>query len=334
MEPVKKLSMKTEERGSILILVLWSLFFLTLLVVGLSHRVEGDMNLALHLKLNSKIRMLAKAGTVVAIQQVLNDPSADYDTLNESWHRDDGRFKRKTLGQGFYSVYSGAEMEGFGLTDEESKININTADIDTLKRLFVYAAEINANQASALAASVVDWRDVDSISHPGGAEESFYGYLDPPYPCKDQDFQVLEELLVVKGFAGGIYEKIKGFITVYGDGYVNINTASLPVLLALGFSEDLSLRILSFREGEDGEAETSDDGAFVTTAEIAERLDEQGDLSLAQLDQINKILDNDLITVKSGFFSALSVGALPNEKYYRIRFIFNRNGETVYWHEG
>lgn len=326
--------MRSQERGSILILVLWSLFFLTLLVVGLSRRVEGDINLARHLKSNSKTRMLAKAGTVVAIHQVLNDSSADYDALNESWHRDDRRFKRKTLGEGYYCVYSGPDPEEFGLADEQSRININTADSDTLKRLFEYAAEISADQALALAASVVDWRDTDSISEPGGAEESFYGYLDPPYPCKDQDFQVLEELLIVKGFDIGLYEKLKGLITVYGDGYVNINTASMPVLLALGFSEDLCIRIVSFREGEDGEAETSDDGVFFTTAEIVERLDEFRALDLAQRDQINKILNNNLITVKSGFFSGRSVGTLPNERFYRIRFIFNRKGEIVYWHEG
>lgn len=323
-----------QKAGSILIVVLWSLFFLTLLVVGLSRRVEADINLARHLKSNSTTRMLAKAGIVVAMRHVVNDSSPDYDALNESWHRGDLYFKKKNLGEGDYSISSGSDSEEYGLTDEESKININTADTDTLKRLFELVAEISSNEASALAASVVDWRDADSLSAPDGAEESYYGFLNPPYPCKNSDFQVLEELLVVKGFTSELYEKIQGFITVYGEGRVNINTASLPVILAFGFSEELGALIVSFKDGEDGTLGTIDDGIFFTTTEIADTLDAFGSLSLEQWDQINKALSNNLITVQSNFFSGLSVSTLPYKGSYRIRFVFNRDGEMVYWHEG
>lgn len=322
-----------KNRGSILILVLWSLFFLTLLVVGLSHRVEGDINLARHIKSNTKMKMFAKAGIKMAMWKVSNDPTAEYDILNEAWHQDDALFKKRPLDDGYYSVYPRLGLERFGLEDEEAKININTASLDILKRLFEYAGEVTSEQALSLAASVLDWRDHDSNARLGGAEDSFYGYLNPPYPCKDKDFQALEELLAVKGFDIELYKKIEEFITVYSKGRVNINTAPAPVLLGLGFTEDLRKKILSFREGEDGLAGTSDDGAFFTTAEIAEKLDSAQGLSLAQRDQINKILDSSLIAVKSDFFSGVSEGILPTERLYRIRFVFNRDTEVVYWHE-
>ncbi len=79
----------------------------------------------------------------------------------------------------------------FGLIDESSKLNLNTATYDMLIKL--------PNMTDEFAASIVDWRDPDSDTTPNGAENDYYMTLRPAYHCKDQPFETLEELLMVRG---------------------------------------------------------------------------------------------------------------------------------------
>lgn len=81
----------------------------------------------------------------------------------------------------------------FGLQDEASKLNLNTATYDQLLAL--------PNMTTDLAASIVDWRDADdNIANQGGAESEYYQQLQPDsYYCKNAPFETLEEILLVKG---------------------------------------------------------------------------------------------------------------------------------------
>jgi DNA uptake protein ComE-like DNA-binding protein len=80
----------------------------------------------------------------------------------------------------------------FGLVDEASKLNINTATIDELEQL--------PNMTEALASSIVDWRDSDSDTTNGvGAESDTYEKNDPPYEAKNANFESVDELLLVHG---------------------------------------------------------------------------------------------------------------------------------------
>ena len=79
----------------------------------------------------------------------------------------------------------------FGIDDEGSKVNINTASRDMLGRLPGMTAEI--------ADSIIDWRDEDEDAGENGAESTYYGALPRPYRCKNAPFETVEELLLVKG---------------------------------------------------------------------------------------------------------------------------------------
>ncbi|MCC6486834.1 MAG: general secretion pathway protein GspK [Candidatus Hydrogenedentes bacterium] len=79
----------------------------------------------------------------------------------------------------------------YGLVDEASKMNINTASQDMLEYL--------PQMTSELAAAIVDWRDSDSDLTTGGAESANYLLLDPPYQCKNAEFETTAELRLVMG---------------------------------------------------------------------------------------------------------------------------------------
>lgn len=79
----------------------------------------------------------------------------------------------------------------FGLVDEASKLNLNSATQEMLEAL--------PNMNSNLAAAIIDWRDADSELTQGGAESPDYEALDTPYTAKNGDFESVAELRLVMG---------------------------------------------------------------------------------------------------------------------------------------
>jgi general secretion pathway protein K len=122
-----------------------------------------------------------------------------------------------------------------------------------LKDSFVIIGEVDDNDASVIAASIVDWRDPDDKPLENGAETGYYTELEHPYSCKNADFQVLDELLQVRGMTTEIFGKMKGRLTVYGLGAVNINTADAAVLRCIGLAGHLptGYRVPERQDGRD-----------------------------------------------------------------------------------
>jgi len=238
------------EEGTILIGVLWSLFFLGALAVSINAYVWPQLDLAERLKDRTKMNYWAKAGVQRAIFEIIEEDTTDaYDALNESWSNNEEEFKEVTLGEegSFsikYQVGDSEEESRYGLIDEERKININKAPEATLARFFEIVGETASLEASEMAAAVMDWLDEDDEPRENGAESAYYQGLVPGYPCKNKDFEVLEELLLVKGMTQEIFDNIKERLTIHGAGAVNINTADGLVLRSLEMDESLAEKII------------------------------------------------------------------------------------------
>ena len=89
----------------------------------------------------------------------------------------------------------------FGITDESSKLNINTATSEQLSILIGQFATEEMN-VDALVDALIDWRDTNATRLPNGAETEYYSRLDPPYAVKNANYDTVEELLLVRGFGG------------------------------------------------------------------------------------------------------------------------------------
>lgn len=98
------------------------------------------------------------------------------------------------VGQGAFWIirpnYDDSKSFAFGLVDEASKVNLNTASQSVLAML----PYMNMD----LAAGIIDWRDTDSTPTQGGAEDEYYLMLPDPYPTKNGPLDTIEELLLIK----------------------------------------------------------------------------------------------------------------------------------------
>jgi len=363
---------RASERGSILILVLWALFFLGAFALAIRAYVQPQLSLAQKLIGRAKMHYLASAGVERAILEVKNDSveldeeaaaaegesegalaSADaeeiydYDALNDLWSNNEKAFKDVGMAGGTFSVVNIVIEDSedlplkkpvtvYGLTDEERKLNINKATHEVLANFFEILADIDDDEAAEIASSIEDWRDEDDDVRPGGAEGGdHYEKLDSPYPSKNADFEVPEELLMVRGVTREIFDSVKDRITVYGTGAVNINTAPELVLRGIGMDEKLADAIIHFRAGSDGACGTEDDNVFKDAKTIAKDLSEDANLTGSDNSLILRLTSGGLLSVRSDSFKGRARGSVSGRKgFLEVVFIYDRaNNMIEYWNE-
>ena len=338
--PGRSLS-QPQNSASVLLLVLWSLMFLSALAIISSSMIRQKMVLAYRLDERDTLQHIADAGALWGIAQLRKEPvEKESWALKDEWSSNPAAFEKINVGsQGAASIsypyigVDGAQGKRFGMIDEARKININIADVEVLSRLFQLAGGLEPLAASDLAFSILDWRDADSeLSSPtGGAEDSYYMVGEFPYEAKDGEFEILEEALLVRGMNKELFERLEGYMTVYGDGRVNVNTATPVVLAALGIPQGLVDKIVFARMGVDGVEGSTDDLVFITVDGIVPTLKSALRLSKGEEELLSFIAEN-YLGVGASFFTVKSSARFPGKMVTSERVcVFDLSGKIFYW---
>lgn len=182
--------MKRNRKGSVLILALWlsSGLAATALMFGhtgmLEYRREGNL-------LARREADQAVAGTLRYLQVALQSQTPGRLPTAEEVEVEDltiGNCRVWIIGQG---TSSSADRPVFGLQDEASRLNLNTATLAMLETL--------PSMPTELAAAILDWRDPDEELTVGGAESSTYLARTPAFVAKNGPFETVEELRLLHG---------------------------------------------------------------------------------------------------------------------------------------
>lgn len=346
MEAGKRLSvhlislLSRRSRGSVLALCLWVICFLSFLAVTLSYHVRQRLSLIKRLEERDKLHFMAEAALKRAIAVIKKEPLDAYDYLREEWSDNPLIFKDVNAEGGAFSVCyddsgildgEAALITRYGLIDEERKINLNSSGQDVIERLFRVGLGMDDMQAQELAAGIKDWRDKDSeLSIPVGSAEDFhYRGLNYPYDAKDQDMETLDELLLVNGMTKDIFERIKDYVTIWGSGMVNINTAPREVLLAVGLNQGLADKILSFRAG----ADEREGGFFSGLSEVSAKLSQTAALSDSELALLNLVMGRALTVSSSSFMVKARIRLAGRVQLQEALSVIDKKGGVLYWRE-
>ncbi len=197
--------------------------------------------------------------------------------------------------------------------------NFNDSQRQLLERYLYYFRDASEetpedSQPPAIINSLKDWLDSgddEAITGLSGAESAYYQDLSPSYSSRNGPIADINDLLLVKGITAELFygstEKpgIADSLTVYGmtpgagtsftfPGKININTAELPVLVAMLPSEnaDLAQAFFELRQ----EAATEKDAPDLS--------DPTWYKNIAGFGGIN--LDTKLITIASDIFRIIS----------------------------
>lgn len=167
--------------GIALLIALWLLTVLIILIAGLAALVQSHSAVARNFGDEVRARWAANAGVqraMVTLQTLTAEPATAWSDGTDQLQltSDD----TDVLSDSHYSVI---------VTDEASKVNLNTATVEQLQLFF--PAEV--------ADAIIDWRDTDSTPQPQGAEDDYYMGLPNPYHCKNAPFSTVGELMLVSG---------------------------------------------------------------------------------------------------------------------------------------
>ena len=313
-----------------LVFALWMLSMLTVFALSLGFGVRQRAALLNRLATLDALYPIAYSGVEEAKSLVKSDADPMVDALTDSWAVPPK--SQEEIANGSFSLGTGPRP---GLVDEERKINLNSANAEILSRLFQSVTGSSRERAEEIAYCMIDWMDSDSFfGHPQyGAEAQYYEGLRFPYSPADKPYQLLDEMLLVKGMTPELFEKIRPFVTVYGSGLVNINTAPREVLVALGFSAEGAETLARYRTGADGIEGTGDDNFFTNTAAILTDLTTKGGtpLDATQAVVLASLLSSSRLAVASTTFSVLSHAVLAkNGASLDVEAVVDRQGYVRY----
>ena len=181
-------------RASILIGLLWCVALLSLVVVGVLYTAQMDLLVGKNYADKIQARYLALAGVEKAkalLYKNAHDRSHARKNHSGECYDSAADFKEVAFGRGTYSVLRrGRTDEGagviYGVADEESRLNLNTADADALQKI--------KGLTSDHAAAILGWRGQGSSPQ----ENDYYLSLRPPYKPRLGAFQTIRELLMVR----------------------------------------------------------------------------------------------------------------------------------------
>ena len=180
--------------ASIFVLVLWISFGLVVLSLyfanSMSFELKSADNRVASTEANMALQGAARYASYVITTLATNGVVPDRQSYRSEWVPvGDASFW--FLGEANIEQQRSEFIPTFGLVDEASRLNLNTATPEMLQMLPGMTVEF--------AAAIVDWRDTNAEPSENGAENEMYQRLTPARSCKNAPFESVDELRLVYG---------------------------------------------------------------------------------------------------------------------------------------
>jgi general secretion pathway protein K len=270
-----------------------------------------------------KASLLGEGG-VRAAALVLREDRKDneFDTLDETWSRAAPPIE---LGNGAILVT---------VEDEERKFDVNRLVMpkgvgDDDRRMAVFRRLLrNLALDESIADAVADWLDADDSPRSGGAESASYQGGGFPYKAKNDLFDTVEELRLVRGVTPEVFARLRPFVTVHSaDGKVNLNTAPRELLMALSAGEDAAAGGTIDEAAANRILERRVQVPFRAMSSLKEDMDSISP-ALGQLFRTTRVVD--LVDVRSSTFHVRSTGSV-NDVLRTVDAFGTRSANEVQW---
>ena len=207
-----------KEQGVALVIVLWTVMLLTVIAGNFVFAMRTETSVVQNAVSAAQAEAMANGAVNRALYETFK-PALDANT----W-KADGRERQWEA--------DGATIKVV-IMDESGKIDINTSPDALLKGLLL-SVGVDAAKAAQLLDAILDWRDVDSLPRPNGAEGDAYRAAGLKYEPANAPFEAVEQLQQVLGMTPDIYLRIAPLVTVQSR-QPGINTLVAPreVLMAI-----------------------------------------------------------------------------------------------------
>ena len=279
--PVPCESGRSARGGAALIVALWTVLILSLLVSGLAYEMHIQSGITSYSRKRLKAQVAARGGAEYA--KFLLAKSFETSAFEErDEDKESFRILAKNLERGIgvngLVVEMGPSTATVDILPEAGRRNVNLLQDEDWEELLDQAG-VPEEAWPGLIDCFMDFIDEGDEHRLSGAEEDDAFYKSAGYAPKNAQLDTVDELLLIKNFTPEIVyggppadprgEPLRGIahlLTTFGDGKVNVNTASREVLLTLTTERGRLMDdwvvddLLTHRLGEDGIPNTKDDG--------------------------------------------------------------------------
>lgn len=227
------------EKGMALVMTLIVVSIITALVVEFSYGVYTTTTSLYNWRDSQRLSFVSLSGLSLASKTV---------SEQQRFHQYTYPGKIELLVEGILEGFEGILL--ITVEDENSRFNLNSLvspnglvrekSYESFKRLL---EKLDIDESAA--DFVTDWIDKDGEPRRSGSEAGAKnGYLDS-----------VDEILLIKGIDRKTYETLRPYVTTFGlsrrdSDIININTASMPVIMSLdeSITEDLAARVIDYRD--------------------------------------------------------------------------------------
>ena len=241
-----------DERGVALVLTLLILTLLVVTGLEMNRAVRVEATLAENFRDLTQASCIAQSGVEIA-RALIQDDDPSYDGPDERWAQFEilAVHSARFFPEGYFSgriLDENSKFNPNGMVDANGNLNLKKKE--QMERLLLLLAH-PADWTDAL----LDWLDADDQPRPRGAEKEFYLSKKNPHLPKNGPLDSLDELLLIKGVTPSMLygeegkEGLLNYLTVQSNGRININTASLPVLMSLSpkIDQAMARTVLTYR---------------------------------------------------------------------------------------
>ena len=335
-------------QGMALLITLAVITLLVVTTIELNRRARATVIATAAVRDRHRLSEILASGINVAMAMLVEDKkNTDADSIQEDWA--DPEMVKSMLES---IPFDEGKLE-VGISDELGRIQVNALvqfpDSHTFNEkqvvlwnrflslvFLVYEHPDEIDPVNTIINSLKDWLDSgddDAITGLSGAESDYYRDLAPPYSIRNGPLTHLNEFLLVKGVTPEMFygtedlQGISSFLSVSGmtevrgvdftyEGKININTADVPVLMALLPEEnrDLASAISDFRLAKSGDIYNHDLSGGI---DWYKQVPGAGDIEL----------DPALITNQSDFFKIEAAASL-NGVRMTANVVVNRKTEA------
>jgi len=246
---------RLNEQGIALVVALAVLALLTAAILEFDFSTRRELREAMNFRDELKATALAKAGVAAARAILQEDARLEltqgrmFDSYEDMWGTPLNNYP---VGDGLISLTIEDEQGKFNLNDFALRPGIQPqyTKHNQFTRLLNHVSLRGTSEP--LADAITDWIDADDDPELDGAESRYYQTRTPHYQAHNGPLVSLDELHLVKGFTDETVRQLEPILTVYPhapNGAININTASIPVLLSLNpqITEDIARTIVRKR---------------------------------------------------------------------------------------
>lgn len=266
------------QHGYVLVLVMGMLAALSVMALSLGAATRADLGQSRRFQDETAAEFLSKAAIEWAMHS-LTSAERQGTLWQVPWYSQSAAFRARPLGPGMFDVrYSDAHGTlHYGLQGEEERVNLNTAPAALLAALPGVGQE--------LAAAIVTQRQQQPWSVPEA---------------------LLQRGLVSASVWYGSAEQtgLSAYLTVWGSGKINVNTASPVILGALpGITPAMVEAIIRHRQGDDQQLGTADDRYFRAVTDL---------FMMQEIDRNALGRFGDLLTVTPSAFRCIATGRVAS----------------------